>query len=162
MIATKFLIPGGATNSQNNPYISIWPLDHKCNFCFMGLLSYPILRIERYGNGPMNSVDDPYFSTLVGPRTHCFQFVKISLLSKVNSGRKVVHWMRTLSQDSCSLYEPMYPTHLSPLLLSCPYLFIGLGNWVGVTKKMQITGELMPNFFFVLDLVFLSPLFDQG
>ena len=27
----------------------------------------------------MNSTDDPYFSTLVGPRTHCFQFVKISL-----------------------------------------------------------------------------------
>ena len=25
-------------------------------------------------------------------------------LSKVNSGRKVVHWTRTLSQDSCSLY----------------------------------------------------------
>ena len=29
----------------------------------------------------MNSTDDPYFSTLVGPRTHCFQFVKISLLT---------------------------------------------------------------------------------
>ena len=42
----------------------------------MGPLSYPILRIERYGKGPMNSTDDPYFSTLVGPRTHCFQFVK--------------------------------------------------------------------------------------
>ena len=42
-----------------------------------------------------------------------------------------MHWTRTLSQDSCSLYEPVYPTHLSPLLLSCPYLFIGLGNWVG-------------------------------
>ena len=29
-------------------------------------------------------------------------------------------------------------------------------------KKMQITGEHMPNFFSVLDLVFLSPLFDGG
>ena len=46
----------------------------------MGPLSYPILRIGRYGKGPMNSTDDPYFSTLVGPRTHCFQFVKISLI----------------------------------------------------------------------------------
>ena len=45
----------------------------------MGPLSYPILRIGPYGKGPMNSTDDPYFSTLVGPRTHCFQFVKISL-----------------------------------------------------------------------------------
>ena len=58
-------------------------------------------------------------------------YVSFSYLSKVNLGRKVVHWTRTLSQDSCSLYEPMYPTNLSPLLLSCPYLFIGLGNWVG-------------------------------
>ena len=48
----------------------------------MGPLSYPILRIGRYGKGPMNSTDDPYFSTLVGPRTHCFQFVKISLIYK--------------------------------------------------------------------------------
>ena len=58
-------------------------------------------------------------------------YVSFTYLSKVNLGRKVVHWTRTLSQDSCNLYEPMYPTHLSPLLLSCPYLFIGLGNWVG-------------------------------
>ena len=61
-------------------------------------------------------------------------YVSFSYLSKVNSGRKVVHWTQTLSQDSsttCSLYEPMYPTHLSPLLLSCPYLFIGLGYWEG-------------------------------
>ena len=58
-------------------------------------------------------------------------YVSFSYLSKVNLGRTVVHWTRTLSQDSCSLYEQMYPTHLSPLLLSCPYLFIGLGNLVG-------------------------------
>ena len=50
----------------------------------MGPLSYPILRIGRYGKGPMNSTDDPYFSTLVGPRTHCFQFVKISLHTPYN------------------------------------------------------------------------------
>ena len=47
----------------------------------MGPLSYPVPRIGRYGKGPMNSKDGPYFSTLVGPRTHCFQFVKISLQS---------------------------------------------------------------------------------
>ena len=41
-------------------------------------------------------------------------YVSFSYLSKVNLGRKVVHWTRTLSQDSCSLYETMYPTHLSP------------------------------------------------
>ena len=29
-------------------------------------------------------------------------------------------------------------------------------------KEMQITGEPLPNFFSVLDLVFLSPLFDLG
>ena len=81
-------------------------------------------------------------------------YVSFSYLSKVNLGRKVVHWTQTLSQDSCSLYEPMYPTHLSPLLLSCPYLFIGLGNWAGVMKKMQITGEPLPNFFFSVGLKF--------
>ena len=43
-------------------------------------------------------------------------YVSFSYLSKVNSGGKVVHWTRTLSQDSCSLYEPMYTTHLFPLL----------------------------------------------
>ena len=87
-------------------------------------------------------------------------YVSISYLSKVNLGRKVAHWTRTLSQDSCSLYEPMYPTHLSPLLLSCPYLFIGLGK--GVMKKMQITGEPLPNFFSVLGLVLFQPPFLTG
>ena len=35
MITTKFLFPGGATNSQNSPHISIWPLDQSvlCDFC---------------------------------------------------------------------------------------------------------------------------------
>ena len=70
-------------------------------------------------------------------------YVSFSYLSKVNLGRKVVHWTRTLSQDSCSLYEPMYPTHLSPLLLSCPYLFIGLGNWVG-GDDISIMKFMMP------------------
>ena len=90
-------------------------------------------------------------------------YVSFSYLSKVNLGRKVVHWTRTLSQDSCSLYEPMYPTHLSPLLLSCPYLFIGLGNWVGVDEEnANYRGTPAQFFFSVLDLVFLSPLFDRG
>ena len=39
-------------------------------------------------------------------------------LSKVNSGGKVVHWTRTLSQDCCSLYEPRHPTHLSHFCLA--------------------------------------------
>ena len=68
-------------------------------------------------------------------------YVSVSYLSKVNSGGKVVDWTRTLSQDTnfpqsrplvkdfqfgvspvnysdsdtCRLYEPMHPTHLSPL-----------------------------------------------
>ena len=25
-------LPGGATNSQNSPYISVWPLDHTTGF----------------------------------------------------------------------------------------------------------------------------------
>ena len=74
-----------------------------------------------------------------------------------------MHWTLTLSQNSCSLFEPMYPTHLSPLLLSCPYLFIGLGNWVGGDEEnVKLQGNLCPIFFFVLDLVFVSPLFDEG
>ena len=89
-------------------------------------------------------------------------YVSFSYLSKVNLGRKVVHWTQTLSQDSCSLYEPMYPTHLSPLLLSCPYLFIGLGNWVGGDEKMQIIGEPMPNFFFNVGLSFFKPFLAGG
>ena len=95
-------------------------------------------------------------------------YVSFSYLSKVNSGRKVVHWTRTLSQDSCSVYEPMYPTHLSPLLLSCPYLFIGLGNWVVGDEENANYRGIMPNFFLSVGLSFfkppsfLSPLFDQG
>ena len=89
-------------------------------------------------------------------------YVSFSYLSKVNLGRKVVHWTRTLSQDSCSLYEPMYPTHLSPLLLSCPYLFKGSGNWVGGDEENANYRGTYAQFFSVLDLVFLSPLFDRG
>ena len=73
-------------------------------------------------------------------------YVSVSYLSKVNSGRKV-HWTQTLSQDICSLYEPMYPTHLSPLLLSCPYLFIGLGNLVGVDKENANSRVTYDHFF---------------
>ena len=78
-----------------------------------------------------------------------------------------MHWKRTLSQDSCSLYEQMYPNYLSPLLLSCPYFFIGLGNWVGGEEENANYRGTYAQFFFqcwtlVLDLVFLGPLFDQG
>ena len=87
-------------------------------------------------------------------------YVSFSYLSKVNLGRKVVHWTRTLSQDSCSLYEPMYPTHLSPLLLSCPYLFIGLGNWVGGDEEnANYRGTPAQFFFFSVGLSFFKPPF---
>ena len=87
------------------------------------------------------------------------RYVSFSYLSKVNSGGKVVHWTQTLSQDSCSLYEPMHPTHLSPLLLSCPYLKKGLCN----RKKCRLQGNLCPIFFLMLDLVFfLSTFFTWG
>ena len=39
------------------------------------------------------------------------RYVSFSYLSKVKSGGKVVHWTLTLSQDSCSCYEPMHPTY---------------------------------------------------
>ena len=90
-----------------------------------------------------------------------FTCVSFSYLSKVNLGRKVVHWTRTLSQDSCSLYEPIYPTHLSPLLLPCPYLFIGLGNWVGGDEENANYRGTLAQFFFSVGLSFLSPLFDR-
>ena len=64
-----------------------------------------------------------------------FWYVSFSYLSKVKIGGKVVHGTLTLSQDPCSHYEPMHPTQLSSLLLSCPYLKIGLGNWVGGTDE---------------------------
>ena len=81
-------------------------------------------------------------------------YVSFSYLSKVNLGRKVVHWTRTLSQDSCSLYEPMYPTNLSPLLLSCPYLFIGLGNWVGGDEENANYRGTPAQIFFSVGLSF--------
>ena len=82
-------------------------------------------------------------------------YVSFSYLSKVNSGRKVGHWTQTLSQDSCSLYEPMYPTHLSPLLLSCPYLFIGLGNWVGADEENANYRGTYTQFFLSVGQFFL-------
>ena len=29
--SNQVFLPGGATNSQNSPYISVWPLDHYCD-----------------------------------------------------------------------------------------------------------------------------------
>ena len=79
-------------------------------------------------------------------------YVSFSYLSKVNLGRKVVHWTRTLSQDSlqCILANVPHPgTHLSPLLLSCPYLFIGLGYWVGGDEEnANYRGTYAQLFFF--------------
>ena len=70
-----------------------------------------------------------------------------------------MHWMRTLSQDSCSLYEPMYSTHLSPLLLSCPFLFIGVGNWVGGDEENANCRGTCAQFFFSVGLEFFKPPF---
>ena len=53
-------------------------------------------------------------------------YVSFSYLSKFDSGGKVVHWTQILSQDSCSLYEPMHPTHLSPLVALTSVLPISL------------------------------------
>ena len=85
-----------------------------------------------------------------------WMYVSFAYLSKVNLGGKAVHWTRTLSQDSCSRNEPMHHTHLFPLLLSCPGISLtGLYNGMMKMQKIQNTGEPMPNFFLVLDLVFV-------
>ena len=80
-------------------------------------------------------------------------YVSFSYLSKVNLGGKFVYWTRTLSQDSCSLYEPMHPHPPFPLTSVLPISLNRPGYLV--TKKMQITWEPMPNFFLVLDLFFM-------
>ena len=89
-------------------------------------------------------------------------YVSFSYLSKVNLGRKVVHWTQTLSQETCRLYEPMYPTHLSPLLLSCPYLFIGLGNWVGGDEENANYRGTPAQFFFSVGSFFKPPFLTGG
>ena len=85
-------------------------------------------------------------------------YVSFSYLSKVNLGRKVVHWTLTLSQDSCSLYEPMYPTHLSPFCLAHIFL-LGLGNWVGGDEENANYRGTSAQFFFSVGLSFFKPPF---
>ena len=89
-------------------------------------------------------------------------YVSFSYLSKDNSGGKVVHWTLTLSQDSCSLYEPMHPPTFPPYFCLAHIFKKAWVNRNGVTKKMQIIGEPMPIFFVMLDLVFLSTFLTWG
>ena len=84
------------------------------------------------------------------------RYVSFSYLSKVKAGGKVMHWTLTLSQDSCSRNEPMHPTHLSSLLLSCPYLKIGLGNWVGGNEENANYRVTYANIFLSVGLSFLT------
>ena len=106
-------------------------------------------KLEDHTRDRTTAKDDLWITCMM-PLTN----VSFTYLSKVNSGRKVVHWTRTLSQDSCSLYKPMYPTHLSPLLLSCPYLFIGLCNWVGGDEENANYRETYAHFFLSVGLNF--------
>ena len=75
-------------------------------------------------------------------------YVTFSYLSKVNLGRKVCigrgHLVKTLAvyMSQCT------PTRLSPLLLSCPYLLIGLGNWVGGDEENANYWGTCAQFFF--------------
>ena len=48
------------------------------------------------------------------------RYASFSYLSKVGLGGKVVHWTRTLSQDSCSRNEPMHHVHLFSLTSILP------------------------------------------
>ena len=67
-----------------------------------------------------------------------------------------MHWTLTLSQDSCSRYEQMHPTHLSSLLLSFPYLLIGLGNWVGGNDENANYRGTYAQIFFSAGLSFFD------
>ena len=83
--------------------------------------------------------------------------------SKVNLGGKAVYWTQTLSQDSCSRNEPMHHAHLFPLLLPLTSVLpISLTGLYNVMKKMQNTGEPMPNFFLSVGLHVFWIFFDQG
>ena len=73
--------------------------------------------------------------------------VSFSYLSKVNLGGKVVHWTRTLSQDSGSLMSQCITPTFPPYFC----LALTLNRPVKCAKDMQNTGEPMPKFFLVLD-----------
>ena len=61
----------------------------------------------------MKSTDDPYFSALVGPRTHCFQFVKISLPILPSTPNPPYH---TILYPTQPLSSPCLILPTSPLL----------------------------------------------
>ena len=47
--SNQVFLPGGATNSQNSPYISVWPLDHGEWLCFcvaLTILTFVIVSIR--------------------------------------------------------------------------------------------------------------------
>ena len=79
-------------------------------------------------------------------------YVSFSYLSKVNLGGKAVHWMRTLSQDSCSRNEPMHYAHLFPLLV-LPISLTGLYKVMKkMKKKMQKYRGTYAQFFLSVEL----------
>ena len=55
--------------------------------------------------------------------------------------------------DTCH-YESMYPTHLVPFFLLVQHFPMARVIGLGVSRKVQNTGEPMPNFFKGLDLGF--------
>ena len=57
-------------------------------------------------------------------------YVSVSYLFKVNSGRKVVHWTRTLSQDSCSHMDQCTPPTFPPYFCLAPIFFIGFSTLI--------------------------------
>ena len=77
-------------------------------------------------------------------------------LSRVNLGGKVVQWTRTLSQDSCSRYEPLHLSSLSPFFC----LPISLTR-PGLTHRENAKYRGIYAQFFVLvsDIFFLRTFF---
>ena len=66
-----------------------------------------------------------------------------------------------MNADTC-LYESMYPTHLVPFFLLVQHFSMARVIGLGVSRKVQNTGEPMPNFFKGLDLVFLGRAVGEG
>ena len=78
-------------------------------------------------------------------------FSYLNNLSQVNLGGKVVHWTRTLSQDSCSRDEPFHLTTLFPFF---SISFIGLSNWVGGEEENAKCRGTYAQFFLSVGLSF--------
>ena len=89
-------------------------------------------------------------------------YVSVSYLSKVNSGRKVVDWTRTLRQTLAVYMSQCTPPTFPPYTLSCPYLFIGLVNWVGGDEENATYRGTNAQFFLSVGLRFCKPAFLPG